>query len=43
MEVLSALLAFCEVNPPVTGQKGPVMLNFDALFNVSMNKQLHKL
>ena len=34
MKTLSALLALCEWNPPVTGgfPKGPIILNFDVTF-----------
>ena len=40
-ETLSALLALCEGNPPVTGDsthKGPLMGSFDVSFDVSLTK-----
>ena len=39
--ILSALLVFCEKNPPATGgfpNKGPVMLKIDVLFVIRRNK-----
>ena len=42
---ISALLALCEGNPPVTGgfpSQRPVMLSFDVFFDLSWDKQLSK-
>ena len=42
---ISALLAFCEGNPPVTGGfplQRPVTWSFDVFFDVRMNKRLSK-
>ena len=43
METLSASLALCEGNPPVTGgspHKGPVMTSVDIFFDVNLSKLL---
>ena len=45
METLSALLADCEGNPPVTGRfrsQRPVMLSFDVFFDQRLNKRSSK-
>ena len=45
MEIFSALLAFCEGNPPVTGgylSQRPVTRSFDVFFDLRLNKRLSK-
>ena len=45
METVSALLAFCAGNSPVTGEfptKRPVTQSFDVLFDLCLNKRLNK-
>ena len=45
METFSALLAFCEGNPPVTGgfpSQRPVTRSFDIFFDLRRNKRLSK-
>ena len=45
MEALSALLALCAGNSPVTGEfsaQGPVTRSFDVLFDLHLNKRLSK-
>ena len=45
METFSALLALCVGNSPVTDEfptQRPVVLNFDAFFDLRMNKRLGK-
>ena len=45
METLSASLAFCAGNSPVTGEfpaQGPVTRSFDVFFNLCLNKRLSK-
>ena len=45
METLSALLALCAGNSPVSGEfpsQRPVMRSFDVLFDLCLNKQLRK-
>ena len=45
MVTLSALLALCDGNSPVTGEfpsQRPVTQNFDVLFDLCLNKQLSK-
>ena len=45
METLSALLAFCAGNSPVTGEfpsQRPVTCGFDVFFDLRLNKQLSK-
>ena len=45
METLSALLAICEGNPPITGgstYKGPDMRGFDIFYGVSLTQLLNK-
>ena len=45
MEKISALLAFCAGNSPVTGEfppQRPVTRSFDIFFEIRMNKQLSK-
>ena len=41
MEIFSALLALCEGNPSVTGQR-PVTRNLDIFFHLRLNKLLSK-
>ena len=43
MEAISALVAFCDMNPPVTGDslhKGSAIRTFQVFFVISLNKQL---
>ena len=45
METFSALLAFCAVNSPVTGEfpaQKPVTRSFDVTFDLRLNKRLIK-
>ena len=45
MKTFSALLALCEWNPPITGDfpsHRPVTRSFDILFDLRLNKRLHK-
>ena len=45
METLSALLAFCAGNSPVTGDfpiKRPVTQSFDVFYDLRLNKRLGK-
>ena len=45
MEAISALLAFCAGNSPVTGEfpaQRPVTRGFDVFFDLHPNKQLSK-
>ena len=45
METFSALLAFCAVNSPVTGEfpsQRPVTRSFDVFFHLCLNKRLSK-
>ena len=45
MEKLSASLALCEANAPITSgfpHKGPVMRTFHVFFVVSLNKRIYK-
>ena len=45
METFAALLALCEVNPPVTNEfpsQMPVTRNFDVFFDLHLNKRISK-